>query len=222
MSHDLVALGVAQRRGLCSRAGWAWKAPITAISFLLLDNISISGLLDSVRGASCDFLAPHAGCPRGDPAWIVCLANRSERSTKSHEATRIKQPLQSFSLSIHSRTYEAQCSSFTPCASQLMKKRTMSRSITPASFRSRTMSRQSLWPSKSLFYSAIACVSIRPLRMKTVNLPRAAVSILKVMNLPTSQSQRCLLRPEPKRAITTRCCRMVVAWIDCVMRLTSR
>jgi hypothetical protein len=30
------------------------------------------------------------------------------------------------------------------------------------------------------------CVSIRPLRMNTVNLPRAAVSILKVLNQPTS------------------------------------
>jgi hypothetical protein len=23
-----------------------------------------------------DFLAPHAGCPRGDPAWIVCRRSR--------------------------------------------------------------------------------------------------------------------------------------------------
>ncbi len=23
---------------------------------------------------SCEFLAPHAGCPRGDPAWIVSNA----------------------------------------------------------------------------------------------------------------------------------------------------
>ncbi len=28
-------------------------------------------LHELVSVVSCDFLAPHAGCPRGDPAWIV-------------------------------------------------------------------------------------------------------------------------------------------------------
>jgi hypothetical protein len=97
--------------------------------------------------------------------------------------------LQSFSLSIHSRIYEAQFSSFTPSASQHTRKRTTSRWITPTSFRSTTMSRQSVWSSKSVLISVIACLSIRPLKMSTVNLPRAAVSILKVID--RLFNQRC-------------------------------
>src|SRR5712692_1500691 len=49
---------------------------------------------------------------------------------------------QSFSLSIHSLMYEAQFSSFTPSASQRTKKRITSRSITPTSFRPKSVSRQ--------------------------------------------------------------------------------
>src|SRR5216684_3004592 len=89
---------------------------------------------------------------------------------------------QSFSLVIHSRIYGVQLSSFTPSASQRTKKCITSRSITPTSFRSKTMSRRSVWHSKSLFNSAMACLSIRPLRMNTVDLPRAAVSILKAID----------------------------------------
>jgi hypothetical protein len=44
------------------------------------------------------------------------------------------------------------------------------------------MLRQPVWSSKNLLNSAIACVSSRPLRMNTENLPRAAVSILKVID----------------------------------------
>ena len=51
------------------------------------------------------------------------------------------------------------------------------------------MSRQSVWSSKSVLNSVIACLSIRPLRMNTVNLLRAAVSILKVIDRPVDQ--RC-------------------------------
>src|SRR6266446_8382236 len=52
----------------------------------------------------------------------------------------------------------------------------------PTSFRSKTMSRQSVWLSKSLLNSFTACLSMRPLRAKTVNPPRAAVSILKAID----------------------------------------
>jgi hypothetical protein len=48
------------------------------------------------------------------------------------------------------------------------------------------------WSSKSLISSAIADVSIRPLRTNTVNLPRSVVSILNVIAQtirPTSQSR---------------------------------
>ena len=96
--------------------------------------------------------------------------------------------IQSFSLSIHSRMYEAQFSSFTPSASQDIKKHITSRSITPTSFISKTISRQSVRPSKSLRSSAVACVSIRPLRMNTLSVPRVAVSIRKVIDQRTSQS----------------------------------
>src|SRR5690348_4494585 len=89
---------------------------------------------------------------------------------------------QSFSRSIHSQIYEGQFSNFTPFASQCTKKRIRSRLITPTSFRSKTMPPRSLGSSKSLLNSAIAGVSIRPLRMNTVNLPRSVVSILKVID----------------------------------------
>ena len=32
--------------------------------------------LGTFRVGSCDFLAPQAGCPRGDPAWIACVHAR--------------------------------------------------------------------------------------------------------------------------------------------------
>ncbi len=65
------------------------------------------------------------------------------------------------------------------------------------------MSRQSVWSSKSLLNSAIACVSIRPLRTNTVNLPRAAVSILNVIDQATSQSRLCCttLLPSEHRSL---------------------
>jgi len=88
---------------------------------------------------------------------------------------------QPFSLSIHSRIYEGQFSNFTPSAWQCSKKQITSRSTTPTFFRFKTILRESGWSSKSLFSSAIACVSSRPLKMNTVNLPRATVSILKVI-----------------------------------------
>jgi len=44
------------------------------------------------------------------------------------------------------------------------------------------MSSHPAWFSSSLFNSATACFSMRPLRMKTVHLPRAAVSILKAID----------------------------------------
>src|ERR1700682_2260851 len=69
-----------------------------------------------------------------------------------------------------------------PSASQRTKKHITSRSITLTSFKSKTMSRKSVWHSKSLSNSAIASFSIRPLRMNTVDLPRAAVSILKAID----------------------------------------
>src|ERR1700687_1560638 len=96
---------------------------------------------------------------------------------------------QSFSLSIHSRRYGVQFSSFTPSASQRARKPITSRLTRLTSFRSRTMSRESVWSLKSLLSSTIAWVSIRPLRMNTVNLPRVAVSILKVIDQATSQSR---------------------------------
>jgi hypothetical protein len=97
---------------------------------------------------------------------------------------------QSFSLSIHSRIYGAQFSSFTPSASQLAKKHITSRSTTVTSFRSKTMARRSVWCSNDLLNSAIAGVSIRPLSANTVNGPRAALSILKVIGRTTSQRGR--------------------------------
>jgi hypothetical protein len=49
--------------------------------------------------------------------------------------------------------------------------------------------------------SAIAGPSIRPLRMNTVNLPRASVSILKVIDQPTGDRRRgvmhCLASVRP-------------------------
>jgi hypothetical protein len=41
--------------------------------------------------------------------------------------------------------------------------------------------RRSVWHSKSLLNSAVACSSIRPLKVKIVDFPRTEVSILKVM-----------------------------------------
>src|SRR5258706_13930110 len=115
---------------------------------------------------------------------------------------------QSFSLFIHSRIYGAQFSSFTPSASQPAKKCSASRSITPTFFRSKTMPRWSVWSSKSLLISAIACFSFRPLRTNTVNLPRAAVSILKVIGhavRPPCRSRLCctasLPSEHPSRAV---------------------
>src|SRR5712664_38783 len=67
-------------------------------------------------------------CPR----WTW----RGERQARHyHVATT-----QSVSLSIHSRIYGVQFSSFTPFASHLIKKRITSRSTTPTSLRSKTMS----------------------------------------------------------------------------------
>src|SRR5579863_6655431 len=82
---------------------------------------------------------------------------------------------QSFSLSIHSRIYGVQFSSFTPSASQPARKAITSRPIRLTSFRSRTMSRRSAWNSRSLLSSSIAWLSIRPLRMNTVNFPRGEI-----------------------------------------------
>src|ERR1700679_743757 len=48
--------------------------------------------------------------------------------------------------------------------------------------------------SKSLLNSAIACVSTRPLRTNTFNPPRAAVSILKVIDQANTQSRLCRLQ----------------------------
>src|SRR5258708_29637511 len=95
---------------------------------------------------------------------------------------RAQVDLYSFSLSIHSRIYEGQFSSFTPSASQRAKKCITSRSITLTAFRSKTMSASSGWDSNRLVNSAIAGVSIRPLRLNTVHPLRAAVSILKVID----------------------------------------
>src|SRR5260370_36676455 len=67
------------------------------------------------------------------------------------------------------------------------------------------MSQWFAWSSKSVLNSAIACVPIRPLRMNTVNLPRAAVSILKTIDQATPQSQLCctgiLLSKHQPRAV---------------------
>src|ERR1700686_3378274 len=51
------------------------------------------------------------------------------------------------------------------------------------------MARRSVWSSNNLLNSAIAGVSIRPLSANTVNGPRAALSILKVIGQATSLLQ---------------------------------
>src|SRR5258708_23568816 len=85
---------------------------------------------------------------------------------------------QSFSLSIHSRTYAGQFSSFMPSASQLLRNLTASRSASLTSRKSRMMFRSR---SKSSFSSGTCAASIRPLRVNTVNLCRVDLSILKVI-----------------------------------------
>src|SRR6202051_683818 len=86
---------------------------------------------------------------------------------------------QSFSLSIHSRTYAGQFSNFMPSASQSLKNLTASRSASLRSRKSRMMFRWS--SSKSSFSSGTCVVSRRPLSVNTVNLCRVDLSILKVI-----------------------------------------
>src|SRR5437899_2502353 len=130
----------------------------------------------------------HAGC--GDFHCFVCTLHLCvpficiSLPLNDNRVVAASMSPQSFSLSIHSRIYEGQFSSFTPSVSQRARKPITSRSTTPTSFKSKTMSQKSDWSSKSLLNSAIACVSIRPLRRNTVNPPRTALSILKVIDQP--------------------------------------
>src|ERR1700682_532086 len=113
---------------------------LIAFRLLQADQSNRPDRLSTHKSSSCPLQGTASACRTGleqnlfpsCPRWTW---RDDPQARHYHVATT-----QSFSLSIHSRIYGVQFSSFTPSASQLIKKRITSRSTTPTSLRSKTMS----------------------------------------------------------------------------------